>query len=116
MKDVTDVAVVALIAQLAQVLTVGSLGRVLELVATMMRYPALPLTLVQLKLGVVLTFVTPAGGTVRTGGTRLEELDLTVTVAVPCFPLGAVAVIRATPGERPVTVALLPVPDTWQTV
>lgn len=71
-KEVTDVAVVELITQLAQVLNLGSVGRPLELVATIMRYPALPLAPVQLKLGVVLTLVVPLAGVLSVGAGRFE--------------------------------------------
>ena len=56
-----------LIAQLGQLVALGSVGKVLLLVATVTQYFVAPLTLVQLKVGVVETLVAPLPGAVNVG-------------------------------------------------
>ena len=57
-----------LIAQLGQLVALGSVGSVLLLVATVTQYFVAPLTLVQLRVGVVETLVAPLPGAVNVGG------------------------------------------------
>ena len=59
-----------LIAQLGQLVALGSVGKVLLLVATVTQYFVAPLTLVQLKVGVVETPVAPFDGPDNDGGAR----------------------------------------------
>ena len=64
------VVTLQLIAQLGQLVALGSVGSVLLLVATVTQYFVAPLTLVQLKVGVVETPVAPFDGADNDGGAK----------------------------------------------
>jgi hypothetical protein len=58
--------------QVGQLSELGSVGNPLALGATKMRYPALPVTALQLKAGVVETPVAPFAGALNVGAGRFE--------------------------------------------